>query len=421
VSRSAIALLFLCALAAWTLLTCKNEPSAPAAPKAAAKPAPPSELQHPTPDTDVENALNLMYGTAVVWRGGENDLENSAVHALDGFLDTTWTSAPGSPEETLVYSFLAARRIERVGATLVKTFAIDSVAFDASMDGKTWHELAKLKLENNDQQQLVSVKPTDARYVRVRTFDPAGKYYVRVRTFHAMGAEVEPPRTPSFGGCWKINGVPAHIEQNGARITGVIETVPPIHLDGGTSDNRFGMVMWMQGGTRGEAVLTRSGDGEHITGLRFYEDVDSSNMGEGWFGERCEGRRGAGGTAAGAAAPQQFLARAKRYSLYGLAFDRNDRLIEEVSGPVLDTLVSLIASSPQRMSLVAHELRYAIPEQNKQHAAARLQALRAALQARGVDLRRIDFVAAGSDRNGSSLSSALQQAALSRVDLIFGT
>jgi hypothetical protein len=296
VSRfSVVVLLLLCALAACT----KEAPPAPVAPKAETKAAPPPPLQT-APDTDVENALNLMYGTAVVWRGGENDLENSAVHALDGFLDTTWTSAPGSPEETLIYSFLAARRIERVGATLVKNFAIDSVAFDTSMDGKTWHELAKLKLEKNDQQQLVSVEPTNARYLRVRTFDPSGQYYVRVRTFHAMGAEVEPPRTPSFGGCWKINGVRAHLEQNGARITGVIETEPPIHLDGGTSDNRFGTMMWMQGGTRGEAVLTRSGDGKHLTGLKFYEDVDSSNMGEGWFGERCgDHRLAAGGPAAG--------------------------------------------------------------------------------------------------------------------------
>jgi len=415
VSRSSVATLLLCC----ALLACTKE--APVAPKAQTKAPPPPPLQT-APDTDVENALNLMYGTAVVWRGGENDLENSAVHALDGFLDTTWTSAPGSPEETIIYSFLATRRIERVGATLVKNFAIDSVAFDTSMDGKTWHELAKLKLEKNDQQQLVNVKPTDARYLRVRTFDPSGKYYVRVRTFHAMGAEVEPPRTPSFAGCWKVNGARAHLEQNGARITGVIETEPPIHLDGGTADNRFGMVMWMQGGTRGDAVLTRSGDGKHLTGLKFYEDVDSSNMGEGWFGEQCKGNSprlpAGGGPAAG---PAAFLERAKRYSLYGLAFDRSDRLIEEVSAPELDTLVSLLASSSGRMSVVAHELRYDTPEQNKQHAAARLQALRAALQARGVNLGRIDFIAAGSERNGSSLSSALQRSALSRVDLLFGS
>lgn len=411
-SRPAVALLLLCAL-----LACKKEPPPPA-PVDTTKRAPVVEEQQPAPDTDVENALNLVYGASVVFRGGENDLENSAVHALDGFLDTTWTSAPGSPEETIIYSFLAKRHIERVGATVVKNFAPDSVAFDASMDGKTWTELTKMKLENSDQQQLVDVKPTDARYLRVRTFDAANKYYVRVRAFQAMGQELEPPRMPSFGGCWTINGVRARLEQSGARITGVIETEPPIHLDGGTSDNRLGMVMWMQGGTRGEAVLTRSGDGKQITGLRFYEDVDSSNMGEGWFGERCtDPRLGAGGTAA----PQAFLARAKRYSLYGLAFDRNDRLIAEVSAPSLDTLESLLASSSQRMSIVAHEVRYATPEQNKQHAAARLQALRAALQARGVDLRRIDFIAAGSDRNGSSLSSVLQQTALSRVDLIFGT
>ena len=75
----------------------------------------------------------------------------------------------------------------------------------------------------------------------------------------------------------------------------------------------------------------------------------------------------------------------------------------------------------QRIRIVAHEFRDDTPEQNQQHAAARLQALRAALQARGVDLARIDFIAAGSERNGSSLSSPYSDAALSRVDLLSGT
>jgi hypothetical protein len=370
-----------------------------------------------TPDYDANNSLNLVYGGAVVSRGGELHLETSAVHTIDGFAETAWTSAPGATEETLVYSMLTPTRLQRVGVTTMRgDDAVESVAFDTSMDGKTWTKLATLKTERTDEQQFVSVKPTVARYLRVRTSDSAGRYYVRLRGVHAVGEEVAPPLTPSFGGCWTINGQRAWLEQKGARITGMIETDPPTYLDGGT-DNRAGMVMWMRGATWGYAVITRSPDGQHLSGLSFFEEVDV-NIGEGWFGERCADRLAAGGPATG---PAALFARTKRYSLYGLAFDSNDRLIEELSAPTLDAVASLIASSSQRLRVVAHELRHDTPEQNRQHTAARLQALRAALEKRGVNLARIDFVSAGNDVGGIVLRSALQRSLLSRVDLVSGT
>ncbi|MGZ5473945.1 MAG: discoidin domain-containing protein [Thermoanaerobaculia bacterium] len=408
-SRRAVSVLLLCS----ALAACREEP--PAAPE----PAEVITTLPATPDADVDNALGLMYGGAVVSRGGELHLENSAVHTLDGFVETAWISAPGVPEETLVFSMLGPTRLQRVGvSTAAGEDVMESVAFDASPDGKTWTELGTLKTSRTDERQFLTVKPTVAQYLRLRLIDPAGHYYVRLRGVHVIGEEVGRPRTPSFGGCWTINGVPARLEQNGARITGTIESDPPTVLDGGT-DNRAGMVMWMRGPTWGYAVITRSPDGEHLSGLSFFEEVNMHTAGEGWFGERCDaGRQAAGGPAAG---PAAFLERTKRYSLYGLAFDANDGLIEELSAPTLDALASLVSSSSQRLRVIAHELRYATPEQNQQHAAARVHALRSALGKRGVNLARIDFVAAGSDWNGPILRSALQRALVSRVDLVSGT
>lgn len=374
------------------------------------------------PDNDADNFLNLMYGAAVVSRGGELDLQRSALHTLDGFFDTVWTSAPGVPEETFVFSMLAPTRIQRVGvsAGTGSNDVMESIAFDVSMDGKTWTELATLKAEPGVERQIIPVQPAVAQYLRVRTIDPPGRYYVRLRGIHAIGEEVAPPTTPSFGGCWTINGVRARLDQDGARITGTIETDPPTYIDGGT-DNRAGMVMWMQGPAWGYAVLTRSPEGRHLSGLSFFEEVDSRYVGEGWFGERCQGGAGEARAVAPAAAPERFLERARRYSLYGLAFDPKERIIEELSAPTLDAVASLVSSSSQRFRVVAHELRYDTPEQNRQHTAARLQALRAALRKRGVDLGRVDFVAAGNDWNGPVLRSALQRALVSRVDLLSGT
>ena len=405
VSSRAVVLLLCCAL-----LACRADAPPPAAAKAPA----PARIAS-TPDNDSDNSLNLMYGAAVVSRTGELHLENSAVHTIDGFVETIWTSAPGVPEETLVYSMLAPTRLQRVGiSTNAGDDTVDSVAFAPSMDGKPWTELGTLKTTRTDQRQFLDVKPIVAQYLRVRTIDPAGHYYIRLRGVHAIGEEVGAPKTPSFGGCWIINGEMAHLAQNGARITGMIGSDPPTYLDGGT-DNRAGMIMWLRGATWGYAVITRSPDGQHLSGLSFYEEVDK-NIGEGWFGERCAGNLIVGGRGQLLA----LFARAKRYSLYGLAFDENDRLAEKLSAPALDTLVNVLDSSPGSYKIVARELRYT-PEQNRQHAAARLQAIRAALEQRGVNLSRIQFVNAGGDTGGIVLRSSLQRALLSRVDLVSGT
>jgi hypothetical protein len=107
VIRRAIVLLLLS-----TLLACGKD-APPATATAAPKPAVPAVV--PQSDADGDNLLSLAYGGAVVSRGGEFDLENSAAHTIDGLMHTKWTAAPGSAAETLVYSLLAPARIQRVG------------------------------------------------------------------------------------------------------------------------------------------------------------------------------------------------------------------------------------------------------------------------------------------------------------------
>jgi hypothetical protein len=107
--------------------------------------------------------------------------------------------------------------------------------------------------------------------------------------------------------------------------------------------------------------------------------------------------------------------------MYGLAFDRRGQLIEELSAAQLDAVLPLLSPSPRRVRITAHEVRYDTPEQNRRQTAARLASLRAALQARGVDVSRIDFVAAGSDWTGPVIKSTIQRLLASRVELSFGT
>ena len=404
-SRRAVALLLLCG----ALVACRKD-----APPPARTPAAPSL---PQAGYDADNALNLVNGGAVVHRDGEVHLESSAVHAIDAFPESPWTSPPGTPDARLIYSMLAPTRLQRVGVSTAAVADVpESVAFDASMDGETWTELGTLKVRKTHERQLLDVTPVVAQYVRVRPIDPKKHYYLHLNGIHAIGEEVAQPATPPFAGCWTINGSRAWIEENGARVTGVIATDPPTFFDGGT-DGRLASMMWLRGATWGTVALTRSPDGQHLSALSFFGEADR-HIGEGWFGERCTGALTAAGVAAG---PAALLARAGRYSLHGLAFDEKGRLDEAKSASTLDTLAALIASSSQPLRVVAHELREDDPEQNRRHTAARLRALRAALEKRGVNLARIDFVSAGNDVGEIVVRSSLQRSLLSRVDLVSGT
>jgi hypothetical protein len=367
-----------------------------AAPVVEQTPPPAPQIE---PDTDAENLLNMAYGAAVVSRTGELNLEYSAAHAIDSIGTSAWISSPGAPDETLVYSLLSPARIARVGLTTSQGDQVPKrVAFDASMDGDEWRELLAVDVQNHSEKQLWPVTPTVTRYIRVRSLDTE-KYYVRARTFHALGDEVAPPETPPFTGCWTINGERASLQQDGARITGLIESKPPIHLEGGT-DNRVALLTWQQGATWGHAVLTRTPDGS---------EFEVNWLGDGWFGERCS-------------APLGRLKPALRlgtYPLYGLAFASNGQVIEELSKAQLDAVIPLLKN--RKAKITAYEVRYGTAEDNRRVTAARIASLKAALQARGVDVARIEFVAAGNAWNGPILRSTIQRLLASRVELSFGT
>lgn len=367
------------------------------------------------PDVDSDNLLNIAYGASVISRSGELNLESSAAHGIDGMLLTSWVSVPGARAETLVYSLLAPARVLRVGLTAPESAQrSDSVRFEGSMDGVSWRELATVKPEETDARQLVAANPMKAQYIRI-TASTAHRYYLAARAFHVLGEEVAAPSAPPFTGCWTAGGRRVYLTQQGARITGVATTDPPTYFDGGT-DNRAGLVMWMQGATWGYTALTRSPDGVHLTTFRFHEEVDSKNVGDGWFGDRCEGS-----TPLQPVAPQAFLERAKRYSVFGLVFDPADRLVEDLSAPAISAAVALLKGAPgKRFRIVARQFQRETPEWNARQSAARLSSFRRALHARGIDTSRIELIAAGDQWVGPPIGSSIQGLLASRIDIEVG-
>ena len=246
---------------------------------------PPNTIITKEIDFDQDNLLNLAHGASVVSRTGEVNLENSAAHAIDGDWTTVWKSAPGGPEQTFVFSLAARSRIDRLG---VITPASSNeypphVRFEASNDGTNWRDVGTIDVKPQRDPQIVSVAPFEATYLRVRT-EGLIAYYSTINSVIAKGVEVAPPVQPPIEGCWTINGMPSRFVQRGTSVSGVIGSDPPMYVSGDTN-GRIIRLMWRRGPQWGHALVTLDPQRRALSGVRWHEQVQGTNVGDGWFGK----------------------------------------------------------------------------------------------------------------------------------------
>ena len=327
------------------------------------QPVPKNKAEQVRIDADRDNLLNLAHGASVVSRTAEMNLENSAVHAIDGDAVTYWKSPPGGASQTFVFSLPARSRIDQLGVIVTDqpSDVPQKIRFEASDDGIAWREVTTMDTKLTSEPQRVQVAPFEAAYLRIQTIESAD-WYSFIRSFLATGREIAPPVAPRIGECWTINSLPARFVQRGSSVSGVIAGDPPLLLSG-ASDGRIVRLMWRRGMMWGRAIFTTDPQRTAITGLRWHEDVRSQNVNDGWFGvptTTCNDIAVDETTIAAA-----ILERARKWSMYG--------------DDALDTAAALLARAPaQRFLVVAHDQ-------------ARLDATRKALQSRGADLSRVEF------------------------------
>jgi outer membrane protein OmpA-like peptidoglycan-associated protein len=399
--------ILLCLLLA---LACGREPEPAPTRQGLRLPPPPTEAE---PDIDTDNLLNMAYGASAISRTAEANLEQSAVHAIDGIGSTAWWSPPGGGSQTLLFSLPALSRIHRIGLT-TSSASPREIRFERSADGVVWHPVASLKPEPIVTTQMGDVEPFDSRFVRVSTVDPE-RYYVQLRSIHLIGTEIAPAAAPSPAGCWTINGQTASLRQEGSRVWGVIGGERPTFVEGAAGE-RVVRLMWSRGPMWGYALLTLAPDGKTLSALTFHEEIVTQYAGAAWFGKRTADDCTAEET--DAAALDEILERSARWSMFGLRFDTGDRLDPAASKATLDALEALLRRSPsQRWRIVAHEYRDGSTEENRRRAAAHIEQLRSALASRAGDLSHIEFVAAGSEQSVAPVSTAIQRQLASRIDL----
>jgi hypothetical protein len=381
-----------------------------AAPVETAKPR--GQEARMAPDLDSDNLLAISRGASVVSRTAELSLEFSAVQAIDAMSETLWSAPPLSSDETLVLSLAAPTRIEALGASMLGRSLPRSMAFETSIDGRSWRPAITYSPTRADETR--PVPPVEARYIRLVITGSKDMPPI-IHSIQARGREVAPPVRRSMGGCWEINGNPARFVQDGARISGVIGGAHPTLVDGGT-DGRVARLMWRRGPTWGYAVVTMTPDGDALSGAVFHETPVTTHYGQAWFGQRCAAKSSLAALSTG---PQQFLERRAPWALFGVVFDQTGAIDAVASKAALDVAAQFIASTPPsaRVRIVAHEFGAKDAASNRRAAAARIDALRAALVARGTDLARVELVASGSDRKDTETAFPIQRLLWSRVDL----
>ena len=383
------------------------------------QPAPATKAQAPTKikladdSADRLSLATVARGAAITSRTGELFLAASALKTIDGDPASFWMTPPEDLPQTMTIALAAPSRIERVGIRTDRAYPANRLQFDVSSDGKTFSPLTTVTSSKTEDAQWFSVPPTAASQVRVTVIDAAGHARnVRLKSILIGGTESQPPKSADVSGCWSTNGDAARFERNGARVVGAAALGrQAMQLEGGF-DGRIYRFNWMRGSEFGYLLLSTTPDAQSFSAIEWHEDVIPLFYGDSWFGTR---------TRCGEPLPldsdtrDKFLHRAGRFSLFGLRFADDGRLDSTASRDTLQWLAQL--NKTIDLQLIAHEFRRSDANANRAYAERETQTLRDELQRAGADLRRISFIARGSDAPRERAESDAMRAMYSVVDV----
>jgi hypothetical protein len=383
----------------------------PQAPKRTAKPVRPP----PATGDEIErgNILTMVQGASVISRTAELTLDQSALRAIDGNPDSAWNSPPSDGKQTLVFAFPAPTTVEKLGILTPPGdyFHVTEIQFDSSIDGVNFTPVGKFKLDASGDPQLFPIAPRQMVYLRLTILAVPGRF-ARIQSVLVRGSGQETPKLQPISGCWSMNGLPASFTIDRGHVTGTLGGDHPVFFDGGT-DGPMYRFAWLSGQAWGFAAINTAPDGKHLSGLRWYEEPRIYSSAESWFGDRakCEATQPRD-------ISEAFMKRAGRYPLFGLRFDSDGALVSGESAAALAWLSGFARRhSSQQLRLLSREFRLPGADQNRKRSEVRLDSLRAALEKRGIDTAKFDWVAMGSDTPREKVEDDLTRAMYSVVEL----
>jgi F5/8 type C domain len=407
---------------------CRKQAAPPAVANASGQPA-----SRPHEGSERGNLLQLTNGAVVADRTGELSFNVAAIFAIDGNLDTFWSTPPNDITQSVTVALGTKSRITNVGfsnePSEFRSRLLKTLAFESSVDGVTFKPLGKVTSSAGGNGSLLDVPPTEAAFLRatiVSAFSPQSTG-VDVASLQARGQELAPAPAPHFEGCWAINQGLGVFGQSGGHLYGRTELSGTVmELDGGIG-RRMARFAWVRDREFGVGALTSSPDGRHLNALLWHEEPISIFFDQPWYGLRLDGSSGANLPSKtscrpepGGAVFQFILTRAGRFPLFGVLTDATGAVDATASSETLSALARFLAENrSHRFQLVAHEFHGSDAATNRRISGRTIETLRAALAGplHG-DFANIQFAAAGSDAPRQPVTNDLERALYSVVDLV---
>ncbi len=370
----------------------------------------------PPRDLDADNLLALIHGAVGTHRTGELSLEASALFALDSDSSTGWSTPPMDPQQTLTIVLPARAIVSQVGLSVPERvdpgFIAKTVAFDSSADGKTFAPLGVMKLAKGGENQLISVTPTEARWIRARIVSEHPVHVLTVFALEARGREIDAYVRPALDGEWTLNGLPARFQTSGTRVRGRVATVPETVIDGAW-DGRLIRFTWTRGPQYGPGILVPGADQTSLNGMFWFQDAIPLFFGAAWFGKRTSAEPE---MIPEADQSSTFLPRNGRYPLYRFTFGSAGELNE--AAEAIARVAGITSATPaSRFRLVVHDFHGKDAAACDEASKARLSAIREAMVAARIAPANLEFVAAGSREPKEDIQSPLQRMIYSRVEI----
>jgi len=324
--------------------------------------------------------------------------------------------------------------IELPERTVLKTLTFDTANTDgtnrgakdvmvemSSTDAKSgFQKIGQVVLKDKVNNQTFPVTAeVPGRWVRLTVQNNHGAPdYLELMDFRATGTQLTHTPVANISGTYDTDYNQFHVLQEGTSLTGCYEYKEGV-LTGGI-EGRVLKFTWIEGESKGPAIMVVSADGKKLVGLWWHENQSGAPAGV-WNGEKLSDKVGSCPHWAGGAAQQltKDLEEFGRARVYGINFDTDSAVIREESKQTLERIASVLKNKPDwKMTIEGHTDSTGSAAHNQTLSEQRARSVTDFLTAAGIPATRLKAAGFGSSKPVAGNETELGRAQNRRVELV---
>jgi len=381
----------------------------------------------PAPAAPQPSLVSFSAGALIVEKPAEYADSWSAFWIIDERAQSGWATPQGviSPQVIVI--------------ALPEQTVLDSLIFDTGSTDGTKRGAKDILVEMSDTGPksgfkaigAVSIRdkannqkfPTQAeipgRWVRLTVKNNHGAPdYIELMDFRATGKQLTKTPIENISGTYSTDYGDFHIRQESTSLTGCYEYKEGV-LSGGI-EGRVLNFTWVEGESRGPAIMVLSPDAKQLFGL-WWNEGQTNGHGGIWNGTKTSNEVGScphwsGGAAEDLTKDLEALGRAR---VYGINFDTDSAVIRAESKPTLERIASVLKAKPDwQMKVDGHTDAPGSAVHNQTLSEKRAQSVVAFLTAAGIPASRLKAIGLGSSKPVASNDTELGRGQNRRVELV---